>query len=67
MTPIGENYTVLDWMAALDYEVILVCGSYLGTLSHTLTACETLSARNLKLHSLVISIALPGPVQKLRN
>ena len=29
---------MLDWMAALNIPVVLVTGSYLGSLSHTLTA-----------------------------
>ena len=42
-------------MAELDAEIILVAGSYLGSLSHTLCAIEALSAKNLRLHTLIIS------------
>jgi|CXWL01.1.fsa_nt_gi dethiobiotin synthetase len=54
--PLNDKYTVLDWMVALpDYKIILVAGSYLGSISHTLTAVQALTARNLKLHALIVS------------
>ena len=54
--PLNDKYTVFDWMVALpDYKIILVAGSYLGSISHTLTAVQALTARNLKLHALIVS------------
>jgi dethiobiotin synthetase len=47
MVPLDATHTVLDLMADLALPVILVAGSYLGTLSHTLTALAVLRARNL--------------------
>ncbi len=38
MVPLDDTHTVLDWIAELGAPVLLVAGSYLGTLSHTLTA-----------------------------
>ena len=38
MVPLDDTHTVLDWIAAVDAPVLLVTGSYLGSLSHTLTA-----------------------------
>jgi len=67
MTPIGTDYTVLDWVAALGYEIILVAGSYLGTLSHTLTAYEAIATRGLKLHSVIISESETSPVPPTRT
>ena len=40
MVPLDEHKTVLDVMMALRLPLILVAGSYLGTISHTLTALE---------------------------
>ena len=37
MVPLDDRHTVLDWMVALTCPVMLVTGSYLGSLSHTLT------------------------------
>lgn len=62
MSPIGRTYTVLDWITGLDCETILVAGSYLGSISHTLTACQAIIARNLRMHSLIISESETSPV-----
>ncbi|MFN4148053.1 MAG: dethiobiotin synthase [Rhodocyclaceae bacterium] len=42
MVPLTPRHTVRDWIAALDIPVLLVCGTYLGALSHTLTALAAL-------------------------
>lgn len=55
MTPIGEHHTILDLIAATSAQSILVTGSYLGSLSHTLTALETLKIRNIPLAAIIIS------------
>jgi dethiobiotin synthetase len=55
MVPLGARHTVLDWMSALDAPVLLVVGSYLGTLSHTLTAADVLARAGIKVQSLVIN------------
>jgi len=38
MVPLDKSHTVLDWMAALGIPAILVAGTYLGSISHALTA-----------------------------
>ncbi len=54
--PLNDKQTVLDWMTELkDWKIILVTGSYLGTISHTLTAVQTLAVRNLHVHALIVS------------
>ena len=55
MAPLNDTQTVLDWMAALGWPVILVAGSYLGSISHTLSALEVLRARGLVTKALVLS------------
>jgi dethiobiotin synthetase len=55
MVPLDERWTVLDWMAALGLPLLLVAGSYLGTLSHTLTALEVLARRGLTVAAVVVS------------
>jgi len=42
MAPLDERHTVRDWIAASGLPCVLVAGSYLGSLSHTLTALEAL-------------------------
>jgi len=55
MVPIDDRHTVLDWMTLLRIPVILVAGTYVGTVSHTLTALEVLVRRNLNVAAVVIS------------
>jgi dethiobiotin synthetase len=55
MVPLDDRHTVLDWLVALDVPAVLVTGSYLGSLSHTLTALEVLAARRCRLAALVVS------------
>ena len=61
MVPLDENHTVLDWIAALDPVVFLVVGSYLGTLSHTLTAAGMLQHSNATLAGVVVSESVEQP------
>jgi dethiobiotin synthetase len=61
MVPLDERHTVLDWMSALRLPVLLVAGSYLGTISHTLTALRVLAQRNLTVAAVAVSESLaPG-------
>jgi dethiobiotin synthetase len=62
MVPLDETHTVLDWMKALDLPLIVVTGSYLGTISHTLTAMECLSRKGLVVKALVINDSGDGAV-----
>ena len=55
MVPINNKYTTLDLMKALDIPVILIIGSYLGSISHTLNAYEVLIQNNININSIVIS------------
>jgi dethiobiotin synthetase len=58
MVPLDASRTVLDWMAALQLPLVLVTGSYLGTLSHTLTAVDVCRRRGLAIAALVINESL---------
>ncbi|HTO41853.1 MAG TPA: dethiobiotin synthase [Rhizomicrobium sp.] len=55
MVPLDESRTVLDWMAALGLPLVMVTGSYLGTISHTLTALDVVARRGLKVAALVVN------------
>ncbi len=55
MVPIDERGTVVDWIAALRLPVLLVAGSYLGTISHTLTAVAVLKERGIGILAVVVS------------
>jgi dethiobiotin synthetase len=55
MVPIDDRRTVLDWMSVLRIPILLVTGTYVGTISHTLTALEVLVRRNLDVAAVVVS------------
>lgn len=66
LVPINATATMSDWMQALkirvELKVILVVGSYLGTISHTLTALESLKTRDLTPAVIVVSTSEMNPV-----
>src|SRR5262249_52998922 len=62
MVPLDERHTVLDWMTALDVPLVVVAGSYLGTISHTLSAIDVLRRRELPIAAIVISESPASPV-----
>jgi len=55
MVPLDDQRTILDVMMALRLPVILVAGSYLGTISHTLTALDSLYRRDLNVMAIIVS------------
>jgi dethiobiotin synthetase len=55
MVPLDGERTILDVMIALQLPLILVAGSYLGTISHTLTALDALYQRGLKVLATIVS------------
>lgn len=55
MSPIAGDATGLDLMLKLGLPAMLVGGSYLGAISHILTAIETLRSRDLPILAVVVS------------
>jgi dethiobiotin synthetase len=62
MVPLDGQRTILDVMMALQLPIILVAGSYLGTISHTLTALDALFRRDLPLFAIIVSETPGSPV-----
>lgn len=62
LVPLDREHSVLDWIAASGLPPLLVAGSYLGTLSHTLCALAALRERTLRPRAIVISESLESPV-----
>lgn len=62
MVPLDREHTVLDWIVAVAAPVMLVAGTYLGTLSHTLTAAGMLAARGAALMGVVVDESPQQPV-----
>ena len=55
MVPLGVPRTTLDWMLTLGLPIVLVTGSYLGTISHTLSAIDVILRRNLQIAAVVVN------------
>jgi dethiobiotin synthetase len=55
MVPLNDTHTTLDWMRALQLPVVFVAGSYLGSISHTLTAFAVLRQAGLSIAALVLN------------
>ena len=62
MVPLDEEHSVLDWIAALGAPALLVVGSYLGTLSHTLTAAGMLRASGVEIAGIIVNESADQPV-----
>ena len=62
MVPLDARRTVRDWMTALGLPLVVVTGSYLGTISHTLTALEVIARAGLKVAALVVNDSGDGAV-----
>lgn len=62
MAPVDDKHTVLDWIAAMPARALLVTGSYLGSLSHTLTALSALRQRGIEVAAVVVSQSPEEPV-----
>ncbi|MDO9474300.1 MAG: dethiobiotin synthase [Caulobacter sp.] len=62
MSPVTDDATVLDVIVAARTPTVLVGGSYLGAISHILTAADVLASRGVKLEAVVVSESLaPAP------
>jgi dethiobiotin synthetase len=64
MVPLDDQRTILDVMMALRLPVVLVAGSYLGTVSHTLTALDSLYRRDMNVMAIIVS-ETPGSTMPL--
>lgn len=62
MVPLDERHTVRDWMSDIRLPVVIVAGSYLGTISHTLTALDAMAQASIKVAALVVNDSGDGAV-----
>lgn len=62
MVPLTQSETVLDWVVALGYPALVVAGSYLGTISHTLTTVNAIRQRGAEVCGVVVSESESSPV-----
>jgi dethiobiotin synthetase len=61
MVPLGARETVRDLIAELEVPAVLVTGSYLGAISHALTALESLLQRQIAVRAIVVSESRGAP------
>jgi len=62
MVPLTHDKMVRDWMAAMGAPALLVVGSYLGTISHTLSAADALLMGDVPLKAVIVSTSEESPV-----
>lgn len=67
MTPLVQGFTQLDLLERLHIPAVLVTGSYLGTISHTLTALEAIKSRGLRVLSVLVSETFAGGGSSLED
>lgn len=60
--PINDDATVADWMAMVGLPAVVVVGSYLGAISHGLTAVAALDARAIPIAAIVVNQSADNPV-----
>ncbi|MGE4349711.1 MAG: dethiobiotin synthase [Candidatus Berkiella sp.] len=55
MSPISQTHTVLDWIMTHSLPVIMVTGTYLGSITHLLTALRSCEASNVSVKCIVLN------------
>lgn len=66
MVPLTAHKTIADLVAALAMPALLVTGTYVGSLSHTLTALDVMRMRGIGLAGLVVN-ETPGSAASLEE
>lgn len=62
MSPISHNKTVIDWIKALDMPCVVVTGSYLGAISHTLTCTKALEAEGIRIVAIILNESINSTI-----
>ncbi len=62
MVPINRQYTVLDWIEALHIPCIVVTGTYLGAINHTLLTIAALRSRNIAIDAIIVNESIHSTV-----
>lgn len=57
MVPLTRNLLTIDYIARLDYPVILVTSGKLGSINHTFLSLESIRNRKMKLHSVIYNLS----------
>jgi dethiobiotin synthetase len=62
MVPFDGEHTVLDLLSRCAVPAVVVTGTYLGALSHTLTALDVLAARGVAIASVIVNASAAATV-----
>lgn len=62
MVPLDPHHTVRDWIRALNIPALVVGGSYLGAISHSLSSLEALAVKGIPVRGLIVSETPDSPV-----
>ncbi len=65
--PITENFLIIDLIKKLNFEVILICRTNLGTVNHTLMSIETLNQRNIKIAQIILNEVISTPKEEIEQ
>ena len=60
--PLDDNHLIIDLIVTLKTPVILVAGTYLGSISHTITTGAFLAAHGVRVTAVVLSESPKSPV-----
>ncbi|GAN79105.1 dethiobiotin synthase [Acidocella aminolytica] len=60
--PLTQTKMTADWIADLGLPVLLVTGSYLGSISHCITTATFLLNRNIPIHAILLNQSPNAPV-----
>ncbi|MDE8346423.1 MAG: dethiobiotin synthase [Acidocella sp.] len=60
--PLDGKFLVADWISRIGIPAVLVAGTYLGTISHSITAAEALLSRGITIAAIVLSESPESPV-----
>lgn len=65
--PLARQFTVTDWIAATGLPALVVTGSYLGAISHLLSALDSLRGANILVRGVVVNRSAdePMPVEEM--
>jgi dethiobiotin synthetase len=62
LVPLDDRHTVMDWMRDCGLPILLVAGSYLGTISHTLASLAAMKLHGLSAHAVIVNESMVSPV-----
>jgi dethiobiotin synthetase len=67
LVPLTEKMTLLDYLTAMDYPLLLVTSPRLGSINHTLMSLEVVRARRLRLGGIIYNLFEPAPDEMVRD